>query len=266
MKKYKNYLMFPSLILITTLLISCQPSNTINEKEWDLLFVSDSSGWNVADIYGEMIAEDMGVNVNVMDQWKGGLSLKRLLNALREDLGTDGDADMKKMRESVAQAEVIVVYGNPNGSIMEENPMDWECGESIIKDCYVNNCSMESFQLYIDHFKEVYSIIFELRAGKPTLIRTFDAYNPVLITQCAGNDTVNVCLQCWENYNQAIHTAADEMGIPVANVFDAWNGTDHTEDPNDKGYTQPDGIHPNKEGATVIAQLLRDLGYDPITP
>ena len=127
---------------------------------------------------------------------------------------------------------------------MPDNPWDWNCGQGFTE-CYVNNCSMESFELYIDHLKEIYSLIFELRAGKPTLIRTFDAYNPVLITQCAANDTVDICLRCWENYNQAIHFAADEMGIPVANVFDAWNGPDHTEDPNDKGYTQADGIHPN---------------------
>jgi hypothetical protein len=265
MKKYKNCLMLSPLILITTLLISCQPSNTINEKEWDLLFVSDSSGWNVADIYGEMIAEDMGVTVNVLDQWKGGLPAKRLLNSLRGELGDDYDYDMQKMRETVAQAEVIVVYGNPEGSVMSDNPWDFNCGQGF-SECYVNNCSMESFQLYIDHLKEIYSLIFELRKGKPTLIRTFDAYNPNLITQCAENGTVDVCLQCWENYNQAIHTAADEMGIPVANVFDAWNGPDHREDPTLKGYTQPDGEHPNETGARVIAQTLRDLGYDPITP
>jgi lysophospholipase L1-like esterase len=56
------------------------------------------------------------------------------------------------------------------------------------------------------------------------------------------------------------------MGIPIANIFDAWNGLDHTEDPVANGYTQEDNIHPNELGATVIAQVLRDLGYEPIIP
>jgi len=254
-------------LLVTLFLLSgCQSNNALNQKEWDLLFVSDSSGWNVADIYVEMIAEDNGVIVNVMDHWKGGLEAKRLLNALRGNLGDDHDFEMGKIREDVEKAEVIVVYGNPEGSIMVDNPWDWNCGQDSLQECYVNNCSMDSFELYIDHMKEIFSIIIELRKGKPTIIRTFDAYNPVMVNQCAENDTFDICKACWENYNKAIHQAADEMGIPVAKVFDAWNGPDHTEDPNGKGYTQADGIHPNKTGASVIAQLLRDLGYEPITP
>ena len=60
--------------------------------------------------------------------------------------------------------------------------------------------------------------------------------------------------------------AADEMGIPVAGVFDEWNGPDHTEDPVLKGYTQEDKIHPGEKGAGVIAGLLRDLGYQTMMP
>ena len=56
------------------------------------------------------------------------------------------------------------------------------------------------------------------------------------------------------------------MGVPIANAFDAWNGIDHNEDPVEKGFTQEDDIHPNELGARVIAQLLRELGYEPIVP
>jgi hypothetical protein len=125
---------------------------------------------------------------------------------------------------------------------------------------------MDSFSKYIADLKEIYAIIYEIRQGKPTIIRAIDAYNPCLVRACQPDGVFDVCVECWETYNKAIHQAADEMGVPVANVFDAWNGTDHLDDPVVKGYTQEDNIHPSIEGATVIAQLLRDLGYEPIMP
>ncbi len=98
------------------------------------------------------------------------------------------------------------------------------------------------------------------------MIRAFDAYNPRLVSQCLPDGVFDECRACWENYNKAIHIAADEMGVPVANVFDAWNGIDHTEDPNEKGYVRDDGEHPNEKGADVIANLIRNLGYEMVIP
>jgi lysophospholipase L1-like esterase len=51
----------------------------------------------------------------------------------------------------------------------------------------------------------------------------------------------------------------------VGAVAEAWNGPNRDEDPNDKGYTW-DGIHPNEKGAAVIANALRELGYEPVVP
>jgi lysophospholipase L1-like esterase len=143
--------------------------------------------------------------------------------------------------------------------------MDWNCGQDELHSCYVNSCGMETFELYIEHLQEIYSIIFTVRAGKPTMVRAFDAYNPRIVQDCTPDGAFEACLDCFENYNKAIHQAADEMGVPVANVFDAWNGPDHTEDPNAKGYTK-DGVHPNETVARVIADLLRAIGYEMIIP
>lgn len=231
---------------------------------WDLLWISDSSGWGVADIYGQYIAEDNDVEVNVMDNWQGGLSAGRILQGLKEQ--NTHNLDLDKLNESIAEAEVIVIYGNPEDSHDPNNPWDWNCGQTTLVSCYVNNCAMESFSQYISDLKEIYSIIFEIRQGKPTIIRAIDAYNPNLVSHCQPDGMFDDCLACWENYNLAIHQAADEMGVPVAPVFDAWNGLDHTENPVEKGYTREDDTHPSDLGATVIADLLRELGYESITP
>jgi len=236
----------------------------IDENTWDLLWVTDSSGWGVAEIYGQYIAKDNDVEVNVFDSWVGVLSVGRILQGLNEQNTTN--LDLNKLRERIAESEVIVIYGNPEDSSDPSNPLDFNCGTDFIGKCYVNNCSMDAFSKYISDLKEIYAIIFEIRQGKPTIIRAIDAYNPRLVSACKPDGVLDVCVECWETYNEAIHQAADEMGIPVANVFDAWNGMDHLEDPVEKGYTREDKIHPSEKGATVIAQLLRDLGYEPIIP
>ena len=158
---------------------------------------------------------------------------------------------------------MIVFYANPEESIDEDNPTDSNCAHSSAT-TYVNACEMDTFGLYIQHLELIYQHIFELRGDQPIIVRAFDAYNPIP-ARWEEDGTFDACHACWENYNAAIHQAASEYYIPVARVNDAWNGPDHNEDPNDKGYTA-DGIHPNELGAQVIAEELRKLGYDPDTP
>lgn len=268
----KNYFLWGLMMIVVLTLVGtgCQTGTQqisedvkITESTWDLLWVSDSSGWGVAEIYGQYIAEDNDVEVNVIDSWVGGLSAGSILQGLQEQ--NTNYLNLDKLRERIAESEVIVIYGNPEDSSDPSNPWDWNCGTSINK-CYVNNCSIDSFSQYTADLKEIYRIIFEIRQGKPTIIRAIDAYNPRLVSNCQPDGVFDVCVDCWETYNEAIHQAADEMGVPIANVFDAWNGIDHTEDPVEKGYTQEDNVHPSERGATITAQLLRELGYQPIIP
>ena len=260
-------IIFISVFLI--LLAGCAQPKTIDAKEvitkenvqeWDLLWISDSSGWGVVDIYAGYVAEDLGIEINVNDQWMGGLAAGEVLASLNGE--PNPNLDLTRMSEYIKEAEIIVFYGNPELSKSTDNPWDWNCGQGM-EACDVNSCDMETFDLYIEHIKEIYSIIHTLRKGQPTIIRAFDAYNPAINRRCTQH--YDECLQCWENYNKAIHMAADEMGVPVANVFDAWNGPDHTQDPNDKGYTW-DGEHPSEKGAEVIANLVRGLGYEMVIP
>ena len=55
--------------------------------------------------------------------------------------------------------------------------------------------------------------------------------------------------------------------ITVASVSTAWNGPDwdiHPED--DLGYVASDHIHPRLLGRRIIAQAIRNLGYEPVLP
>lgn len=266
-------LVFSIIFIVFLILLSgCAQPKTIDAKEvitkenvqeWDLLWISDSSGWGVVDIYASYVAEDLGIVIDVNDQWMGGLAVGEVLASLNGE--PNPNMDLSRMSEYIKEAEIIVFYGNPERSQSTKNPGDWSCGESTVDACYVNACGIETFDLYIKQVKEIYSIIHTLRKGQPTIIRAYDAYNPSINQHCSQYGVYVECLQCWENYNKAIHMAADEMGVPVANVFDAWNGPDHTQDPNDKGYTW-DGEHPSEKGAEVIANLVRGLGYEMVIP
>lgn len=233
-----------------------------NLEEWDLLWISDSSGWDVADVYAAMVAEDTGKTINVQDKWVGGLPAGVIYESLTGQY-SGPSMEMDKMPELVAEAEIIVFYGNPSESINESRPGDWECTSGY--GSYVVDCDPEIFSVYIEHLEAIYQKMFELRAGQPTIIRTYDAYNP-RINIFKEQGVYEDCRQCWGiNYNAAIHQAAAAFNIPVAGIAEAWNGPNWDTDPNDLGYTK-DGEHPNELGAQVIAQALRDLGYEPVAP
>ena len=69
-----------------------------------------------------------------------------------------------------------------------------------------------------------------------------------------------------EALNKTVVEVCSEHKVGVADVFSAFNGPDHQEDPRDKGYIGRDGEHTNNLGKEVIAQTLRDLGYEPTVP
>jgi len=63
-----------------------------------------------------------------------------------------------------------------------------------------------------------------------------------------------------------IQEAAAAHKISGAEVYAAFNGSSHDEEPGDKGYIQPDGGHPSEAEARVIAEAFRQLGYVPRVP
>ncbi len=261
-------LLVASLVMLAVIVTTaCAPSPEITPledlEEWDLLWISDSSGWDVADVYTQMVEEDTGKTVNVNDKWIGGLPAGDIYLALTGQY--DGPSmTLEKMPEYVAEAELIVFYGNPMGSINPERPGDWDC--IAYTGAYVNDCDPDIFSTYIEHIETIYQRMLELREGQPTIIRAYDAYYPLIDQRREDGDSYEACKSCWANYNAAIHQAAEKMNIPLAEVSLLWNGPNWDIDPDsDLGYTK-DAEHPNELGAEVIAQALRELGYDPVEP
>jgi len=100
-----------------------------------------------------------------------------------------------------------------------------------------------------------------------------DIYNPYVTEDQAANSWIDpapdptdfdVMKFYLEQVNGYIAQTAPPEGISVAPVYAKFNGPNGNEDPKIKGYIAFDNFHPSDLGHTVIAGLLRDLGYEPL--
>ena len=228
-------------------------------EPWDLVFISDSRGFNVARAWADLIEEAEGVEVRVHDHATGRLSLVQV----REWLTADSSDSDDELRGEVADAEIIFVFGNPYGSGVTEGKgcapwPDWHSEPP-------EPATPADWAQYGDVLRDILDAVFELRAGQPTVTRVADEFAaPIADWRQDGIEAV--CTTSWEAHAQVIHEAADEYGAGTASWYDAFNGPDHDEDPVEKGYIADDGFHQSLAGAKVQAEVLHALGYDPINP
>ena len=250
---------------------AAEPVTTLDEnvEVWDLVYVSDSSGWGVANKYATRIEADLGVRVEVHDLWGGGLPLLNILEALRSEklLQTwlSGTVDLVPFIE---EAEVIVVFGNPTRSETADHPFDMNCalGFEANPACRESTaCGPETWAQYETDLAAVFDEIFAIRGGEPVILRTKDLYlpwGPVETWRTCGHE--QVCKTCFSNMSDAIHRVADQYGVPVAGHMKAFSGSDLDQDM-PREYIR-DNVHPSDEGAAALADVLADLGYEPVTP
>jgi len=251
---------FTTAMVLSVLVISgvaCTPNRDLMEMEqWDLVLISDSSGWDVADEFAIEIEQDLGIDVVVHDFATSEFSAKEALQALRGENPRPGDRKLDNWPEIIKNAEVIVFYANPINTATGE----WDC---MVFDTPPVDCSPETFDGYVETLDQIYKEIFRLRNGAPTIVRAFDAYMPwIEMWNRWGLETE--CGVCWKNYNAAIHHAAELNNVPVANAYDAFNGSEHNEDPVEKGLIRSDGTHTSETGVNLMVQLLKELGYEPV--
>ncbi len=216
----------------------------LGSKEWHLVVLGDSefAGFHYA--YVDHLKRDLGIRVKAQNRWEGGLTSGQLLKRLRDD---------QDVRSDLSEAEVIVFGANPADHI------GWRFVTNVASDTY--DCSPKALAGYKADLDSITAEILALRKGKPTLIRTMEFYNPILALWKEWG-TYEEYRRCWTAFNQAIQQSAAEHKIPVARVYDAFNGPNHDQDPKDKGYIGADGEHTSTAGDQAIADLFWKLGYE----
>ncbi|MCL7454299.1 MAG: SGNH/GDSL hydrolase family protein [Anaerolineae bacterium] len=231
------------------------------QVEWHLVVIGDSSLWGLGEAFASRIESDLGVQVVLTDFALPGLSAGHVLRALQMEKPPSLSWD-EELANDLRQADVVVMFVNPVDSVDPEQPLD-------LNSCFVNrapaSCSPETFGQYTADMKAIWAEILALRAGQPTILRATDIYNP-LVSPWNDAGVFEACTACWQNMSHAARLAAEAYNIPFLSRYDAFNGTNHDEDPREKGYIHADGEHPSELASQFTADLLSQMGYDPVSP
>lgn len=236
--------------LLPTPLTSRVVAGPTKGSEHHLVYLSDSSGWNVANAYASLAEEALGGRVRVTDGASGGLSIE----AATFQLGL--------APEVVADADIVIGYGSPEGV----SP-----GLSAVGNpCVYGDRSAplppgaEDWSPYESALTEFYQQVWRLRQGKPTVVIAFDLYVPV-ISEYRAAGTEQMCREYFEGFSGAIRRAATANGFTFVSVYDALNGPLHDQDPRALGYIGDDGVHTTDKGAQRIARALAAAGFTWVT-
>ena len=93
-------------------------------ETWQLVIISDSSLWGVGEALADRIEKDMGVAVEYVDYATGSQSARDVLDALLT--GKSPSMALEKLPGVLKEAEYVVVFLNPWGSIDAEHPLDMD--------------------------------------------------------------------------------------------------------------------------------------------
>lgn len=216
---------------------------------WDLVVLSDSSGWRLADAWAELIRRDEGIEVRVTDFAVGMQSGVSLLKHLQ----TEGDAQ----REAVRSAEVISVWASPMG-------IQWK---SDLSDCVFDTggtrppsrISRRDLEPYAQLWRDILEEINFLRNGRPTALRVRDIYVPVTARWVAAG-TAEACGKGFETSSGIVRDAARQAGGTFVPVHRAFNGPDGLRDLRRRGLLL-DREHLNDKGVALMAALHHQAGY-----
>lgn len=185
-------------------------------------------------------------------------SAGEVLEVLRT--GTSLNARLERLPDILRDAEVVVIFLNPEDSVDPQRPLDFY-------GCFLSQppgpCNPESFAQWTADLEAIWARIFELREDQPIILRATDLYNP-LVTPWTEQGVFEACTECWRNMSAAARKAAETFGIPFLSRLDAFSGPNHDEDPRQKGFIVSDGEHPSELAAQYTAELLSQMGYEPV--
>jgi lysophospholipase L1-like esterase len=257
-------ILFRALGLVTVLftLVTCTPAVAPSPvragtpkpgEALHLAIFGDGLSRSYGEYYAKQIETDLGVKVEFDNLSMPWLSSGQVLNDLR-----DGPASRFGVQRAVKQANVVIFYATPTDYIGDRIYILGAGSEKY-------DCSAKALASYKADLEAIIAEIFSLRKGQPTIIRAMNSYNPVS-SEWKKRGMYDEYKRCWDALNATIHQAATEHKIPVADVYAAFNGPNHDQDPRDQGYLGADGVHTNEAGDKVIVDTLRKLGYEYIVP
>jgi lysophospholipase L1-like esterase len=215
-------------------------TTTVAPNYWNYVALGDSlaagtgaSYEGYVDRYAAYIEDDTGARVSVTNLGRNGQTSSELLYVLRND---------SSWRRAVGEADVLTINIGINdlGRAVEAYE-NGTCGGTDHQ-----NCLREAVQTVEDDWNAIVAELLGLRSISDTIIRSAGlGYTPFL-------DTEGVFKPYLGEVTSRIEKIASENGIPYIEAY------------LDRGHISQDGLHPNDEGYEVIAEQLRELGYNPL--
>jgi len=203
--------------------------------------------------YSAMLEEDFGVKVEVRQQTVGEETAAHFLERLRTDEG---------LRDDLARADVVT-FLVPNDEWAEplqtavgaEGRDPASCGGDDGQQCL-----RDMIAAYKTSVDDIFAELTKLVDPTTSVVRAQDVY--LFHTEILTQESFDLLYPYWKEGQDYVAQVADEYGIPLAHVFDAFMGTDGRKvDLVAEGLVSSDGLHPTSTGALVMAELTRDLGY-----
>lgn len=219
----------------------------------DSLVSYPSADRAVIGVYASMVEQEFGVPVDVRNHAVWGSSPGALLNALGgEEVQTD-----------LAEADVVLLE-IPMGDSAWPFPtaVGWQGRDPA--DCGGGDHQQCLRDYLAEHKADVEAIlaaITDVCDPSETLIRALDSYQMQIEDQIALG-SLHITNPYWQEAQNFLDETAATYGIPVAQVYDEFMGPDGTDDPQERGLVMGDQRHPTAAGAELIAEMIRDLGYE----
>ncbi|MGD2043355.1 MAG: hypothetical protein PVJ28_06855 [Acidimicrobiia bacterium] len=202
--------------------------------------------------YAEKLEEHFGTEVDLRNRVVGGIHSTEMLDRLRTN---------ESLRADLAEADVVTTdipiawFVEPLKTVSGWQGVDpADCGGDDGEQCLRD--ALESYKADTD------AIIDEIVAicDDDTLIRLYDNFM-INTGYKLETGTLGISNPYWKAGMDYVEESAARYGIPVAQVYDEFMGPEGTDDPYLKGILGEDQLHPNAEGAALIADLLDGLGY-----
>jgi hypothetical protein len=243
------------VILLSLLIISkasatpeVPPSPTLDhvqDEAWDYVILGCSIGTWWYSYYQAHMESDLGITLAIHNYYVSGQPLADLYKNLLNN---------ESLRDDIRKAEVITI--GIGFFDMYFSPFFHK---------YINGLSDDNqLEQKIKVFRETYDLMLDevvkLASTSHTLIRIMDLYFPD-VRRHREMGIYSISKKYWMKFNECIHESGLLHGIPVAHIFEAFNGLDGEDDPILKGYISGDRLHPSRQGLELIAEEFLRLGY-----
>jgi lysophospholipase L1-like esterase len=233
------------------------PVATTEETAWNYVALGGSIaagagspyGTSYVDYYKDLIEEDTGTTVDVLDLSIGeGGTTQLVLDQL---------ADPSTV-EALEDAEIVTMEIGGNDLIAGDEP--YFAGE-----CEGLACYKGPERTFEKNYEEIVTRISSL-VGDDTILRSVTFYNQLVGDPdgFGGPGFVKISTQVTEIMNAATCRISEAAGWVCVDVYPAFNGKDGKESPLKKGLLASDNTHPSEKGHRLIASLLQEAGYQPL--